>query len=162
MSQAPEKAKPGRKPGAGRWTPEALRLLGTNTDAAIAVRMGVTADAIAQMRKRRGVAPFDAAKGAQKTWGAQEVALLGTAKDDDIAAALGRTRKAVIDARKRHGIAKFTPPKAAAAPKPIGRPALPAAEKLKPVPVRLNDAQKAKLSRIGHQRLRDWIDSTDE
>jgi hypothetical protein len=42
-------------------------------------------------------------------------------------------------------------------PKKTGRPALPPGEKLKPVPVRLNDAQKAKLARIGHQRLRDWI-----
>jgi hypothetical protein len=31
-----------------------------------------------------------------------------------------------------------------------------------PVPVRLTDAQKAKLARIGHQRLRDWLDRVKE
>ena len=46
--------------------------------------------------------------------------------------------------------------------KKTGRPALPPGKKLKPVPVRLNDAQKAKLARIGHQRLRDWIDRVKE
>lgn len=49
-----------------------------------------------------------------------------------------------------------------AEPKKTGRPALPQADKLKPVPVRLNDAQKAKLTRIGHQRLRDWLDRVKE
>jgi hypothetical protein len=51
---------------------------------------------------------------------------------------------------------------AKAEPKTTGRPALPPEEKLRPVPVRLNDAQKAKLQRIGHQRLRDWIDRVKE
>ncbi len=46
--------------------------------------------------------------------------------------------------------------------KKTGRPALPPDEKLKPVPVRLNDTQKAKLARIGHQRLRDWLDRVKE
>ena len=48
------------------------------------------------------------------------------------------------------------------APKKSGRPALPPGEKLKPVPVRLNDAQKAKLVRLGHQRLRDWLGRVKE
>ena len=39
-----------------------------------------------------------------------------------------------------------------------GRPALPPGEKLVVVPVRLTEAQKAKLQRIGVQRLRDWLD----
>jgi hypothetical protein len=39
-----------------------------------------------------------------------------------------------------------------------GRPALPPAEKLVVVPVRLTPAQKAKLQAIGVQRLRDWLD----
>ncbi len=41
-----------------------------------------------------------------------------------------------------------------------GRPALPPGEKL--VPVRLTEAQKAKLQRIGVQRLRDWLDRCEE
>lgn len=48
-----------------------------------------------------------------------------------------------------------------AAKKP-GRPALPPAEKLVVVPVRLTEAQKAKLQRIGPQRLRDWLDRVKE
>ena len=43
-----------------------------------------------------------------------------------------------------------------------GRPALPPSEKLVVVPVRLTAAQKAKLQRIGVQRLRDWLDRTKE
>ena len=43
-----------------------------------------------------------------------------------------------------------------------GRPALPPGEKLVVVPVRLTEAQKAKLQRIGVQRLRDWLDRTKE
>ncbi len=43
-----------------------------------------------------------------------------------------------------------------------GRPALPPGEKLVVVPVRLTDAQKAKLQRIGVQRLRDWLDRAKE
>ena len=49
-----------------------------------------------------------------------------------------------------------------AEPKKTGRPAKVPGEKLNPVPVRLNDAQKAKLTRIGHQRLRDWLDRVKE
>jgi len=43
-----------------------------------------------------------------------------------------------------------------------GRPALPPGEKLVVVPVRLTEAQKAKLQRIGPQRLRDWLDRVKE
>ena len=43
-----------------------------------------------------------------------------------------------------------------------GRPALPPGEKLVVVPVRLTEAQKAKLQRIGAQRLRDWLDKAKE
>ena len=39
-----------------------------------------------------------------------------------------------------------------------GRKPRPAEEKLKVVPVRMNDAQKAVLAIIGHQALRDWLD----
>lgn len=48
------------------------------------------------------------------------------------------------------------------APRPTGRPRLPEEEKLKVVPIRLTDAQKAKLIRIGQQRLRDWLDRVKE
>lgn len=43
-----------------------------------------------------------------------------------------------------------------------GRPALPPGSKLMVVPVRLTEAQKAKLQRIGVQRLRDWLDKAKE
>jgi len=43
-----------------------------------------------------------------------------------------------------------------------GRPALPPGAKLVVVPVRLTEAQKAKLQRIGVQRLRDWLDKAKE
>ena len=44
-----------------------------------------------------------------------------------------------------------------AAKKP-GRPALPPGERMVVVPIRLTPEQKAKLQRIGPQRLRDWLD----
>ena len=43
-----------------------------------------------------------------------------------------------------------------------GRPALPLDEKLVVVPVRLTVEQKAKLRRIGVQRLREWLDRVRE
>lgn len=43
-----------------------------------------------------------------------------------------------------------------------GRPTLPPGEKLVVVPVRLTQAQKEKLRRIGVQRLRDWLDRAKE
>jgi hypothetical protein len=43
-----------------------------------------------------------------------------------------------------------------------GRPSLPPGEKLVVVPVRLTESQKAKLQRIGVQRLRDWLDRARE
>lgn len=42
---------------------------------------------------------------------------------------------------------------------PIGRPLLPPDQKLKTVSVRLTDAQRHKLKRIGQDKLRAWIDS---
>ena len=43
-----------------------------------------------------------------------------------------------------------------------GRPALPPGERMVVVPVRLTEAQKAKLQRIGVQRLREWLDRVRE
>ena len=43
-----------------------------------------------------------------------------------------------------------------------GRQALPPGEKLVVVPVRLTEAQKAKLQRIGVQRLCEWLDRVRE
>ena len=43
-----------------------------------------------------------------------------------------------------------------------GRPAARPGEKLVVVPVRLTEAQKAKLQRIGVQWLRDWLDRVRE
>ena len=48
------------------------------------------------------------------------------------------------------------------AAKKTGRPALPPAEKMVVVPVRLTPEQKAKLQRLGPQRLRDWLDRVKE
>lgn len=43
-----------------------------------------------------------------------------------------------------------------------GRPALPPAEKMVVVPVRLTPEQRDKLKRIGVQRLREWLDRVRE
>jgi hypothetical protein len=43
-----------------------------------------------------------------------------------------------------------------------GRPALPPDQRLVVVPVRLTEDQKAKLQRIGVQRLRDWLERAKE
>ena len=49
-----------------------------------------------------------------------------------------------------------------AEPKKTGRHAKAPDEKLVVVPVRLSPSQKAKLQRIGVQRLRDWLDRVKE
>ena len=46
--------------------------------------------------------------------------------------------------------------------KKLKRTALPPSEKLMMVPVRLTEAQKAKLQRIDVQRLREWLDRVRE
>jgi hypothetical protein len=43
-----------------------------------------------------------------------------------------------------------------------GRPALPPADKLVVVPVRMSPAQRDKLRRIGPARLREWLDRVRE
>lgn len=43
-----------------------------------------------------------------------------------------------------------------------GRPKLPEGERMIVVPVRLTHEQKAKLQRMGVQRLRDWLDRARE
>ena len=48
------------------------------------------------------------------------------------------------------------------ATKKPGRPALLPGERMVVVPVRLTEAQKAKLQRIGVQRLREWLDRVRE
>lgn len=48
------------------------------------------------------------------------------------------------------------------AAKKTGRPAKAPEDKLTPVPVRLTPAQRAKLQRIGPQRLRDWLGRVKE
>ena len=45
-----------------------------------------------------------------------------------------------------------------AEPKKTGRPEKAPGEKLKVVPIRLNDAQKATLAAIGQPALREWLD----
>lgn len=45
-------------PVRGVWTAEAVALLGTDTDEAIAQRLGVGRVAVAQARSRRGIPPY--------------------------------------------------------------------------------------------------------
>lgn len=46
--------------------------------------------------------------------------------------------------------------------KRTGRPPIPDAQRLRPTTIRLSDAQKATLKRVGDQALRDWLDGLPE
>jgi hypothetical protein len=56
---------------------------------------------------------------------------------------------------------KLHPQSAPSEPRPAGRPRLPAADKLHPVTVKLNDRQRSKLRQVGPDALRSWLDSLD-
>jgi hypothetical protein len=88
---------PRRRP----WTAEETALLGTDTDRAIAERLGIPRRAVTQERVRLRI------PGISQHWNAQETALLGTAPDSRLAARIGKSASAIRQRRDRLGIPAF-------------------------------------------------------
>jgi hypothetical protein len=79
------------------WSAEELALLGTDTDEAVAARVGRTLDAVRLKRDRLRIPP-------SRVWTAEELALLGTAPDEVVARGIGRSLSDVGRQRRALGI----------------------------------------------------------
>jgi hypothetical protein len=91
-----------------RWTPEQLRLLGTESDAVVAAKIGRTAQAVRSMRGRLGIPNPAARPGAYGSppWTAAEDRLVRTLPPGEAAARMGRTMHAVYGRRHDLGEGK--------------------------------------------------------
>jgi hypothetical protein len=89
------------------WTPEELALLGTDTDEAVARRLGRTRSAVTSRRVNMGIGAFSGWSAGGRDWTAGELGLLGGDFDEVIAGRIGRTRPAVSQMRLELGIPAF-------------------------------------------------------
>ncbi|MBK8916428.1 MAG: hypothetical protein IPM64_17825 [Phycisphaerales bacterium] len=88
------------------WTDAELALLGTDTDAAVAARIGRTLTAV--LRRRRDLA-ISAYTTHARAWTAAELARLGTVADEQLAQELGCRRITVMRKRRALGIGCSAP-----------------------------------------------------
>lgn len=86
------------------WSPREDKLLGTNTDAAIAAKLGRTRAAVETRRLRLQIAAYHSRS---RQWTVAEIQLLGTMSDADLADQLGCRRLHVLQTRQRHGVACY-------------------------------------------------------
>jgi hypothetical protein len=93
---------------ARHWTPAEDALLGTDTDATVARRIGRTPVAVMLRRRNRGIPAAMAARGRRGVWTDEAVALLGRVPDCEIAALVGVTADAVAHRRRSLGIPLYT------------------------------------------------------
>ena len=91
------------------WTPVLVALLGQRSDEALARKAGITAQAVAKERHRRGIPAFRLRREPVE-WTDAMVGLLGTASDRAVAAELGVHHGSVFMKRRALGIAPFRPP----------------------------------------------------
>ena len=85
-----------------KWTGEELALLGTDTDRAIAQRLGIPMKVVRRERDRLGIS------GISQRWKEHEIALLGTAPDSQLVATIGKSASAITQKRDKLGIPPFT------------------------------------------------------
>ena len=97
-----------------QWTPEMLVALGTDSDAALAKRWGMSKASVVAKRKELGIACTSEQQGGAFDWTPEAVALLGTASDAKVAEQLGLSRLTVYNARMARGIPAAGRSKAAA------------------------------------------------
>lgn len=83
------------------WTEEQIALLGTDTDGAIAERLGIPPFKVENKRRQLGIPGF------QEPWRPAEIALLGTMTDRRAAWLIARTTQAVRTKREKLGITPF-------------------------------------------------------
>jgi hypothetical protein len=86
-----------------KWTNEQVVLIGTDTDRAIANRLGLPTNVVKYKRERLGICLL-----AQR-WKEHEIALLGTAPDAELARKLGKSPSAIWRKREQRGIPAFLP-----------------------------------------------------
>jgi hypothetical protein len=96
-------------PNRFRWTLPLVALLGQRSDEALARRAGITGQAVAKERHRRGIHAFRSRREPVE-WTDAMVGLLGTASDRAVAAELGVHHGSVFMKRRALGIAPFRPP----------------------------------------------------
>jgi hypothetical protein len=89
-------------PARRNWTDDEIALLGTDTDRAIANRLGIPVRSVESKRRRLGILR------PRESWTEQELALLGTEPDDRLALKLGRPVSAIQRKRTQLGIGAFT------------------------------------------------------
>ena len=87
------------------WTEEALALLGTDIDSAIAKQLGVPVYLVWNKRTELGIQAY----GKSSPWTKEEIALLGTMYDAKVAKRLGRTLSSVRRKREAMQILAFKP-----------------------------------------------------
>ena len=86
------------------WTLEKIALLGTDSDATIAKRLGVSPSRIFLQRSRRGIPAHKSMKRPNYKWGQTELDLLRTYTDREIAKITGRSLREI--AAKRREVAR--------------------------------------------------------
>lgn len=89
------------------WTEEQIALLGTDTDKAIAEKLGKKANVVAQNRIKRGIPPKDSKRSQKNVWDKTNEIELGKLPDSVIAEKLGISVSSVTLARQRRGITSF-------------------------------------------------------
>jgi hypothetical protein len=80
------------------WTAEEIALLGTDSDPAIAKRLGLSRHVVYDQRRRLGIPRIP------NRWTDAEIARLGTASDPDVAHQLGRSVNSVRNKRLQLGV----------------------------------------------------------
>lgn len=88
------------------WSPEQISLLGTDTDRAIATKIGRSLGAVETKRADLGI---PAHRQHRFDWTPARLRLLGRMSDAALAGQLGCDYKTVFRERRRRGIAAFAP-----------------------------------------------------
>ena len=82
------------------WTRKRLALLGTNSDGAIAKRLGITPSQVFLQRNRRGIPAFESLHHGRCNWGQTELGLFRSYTDQEIAKLTGRSVNEVAAKRR--------------------------------------------------------------
>lgn len=97
-----------KSPSRLEWNEAQVALLGTASDQTVAKHLGVTVNAIARQRYRRGIPAFGASQQESQTkWGKRQLAKLGKVPDSAIAEAMGINITTVANKRRSLGIEAF-------------------------------------------------------
>lgn len=85
------------------WTPRALSLVGTATDADVARRLGISRDQVAYQRLKQGIAPY--VPGPRRiAWSREIIRFLGKHPDTEVARRFGIGGAAIAAKRRQLGI----------------------------------------------------------